>query len=305
MMTKKTKRKDVYKTVTDKLINLMSKGVNPWQKGWANIRDHGKPYSLATGKQYKGFNRTYLSAVNDSGCNGWITYNGCKKLGGKVKKGSKAETVIHWNFTEIQVRDADRKPVLNEDGSKKMKKAVFVNGFAVFNAIQDCEGLEKHVKKIEDSVEIVESKPHNSLSTYLERESIKLEHNGGRAFYSQIDDSIGMPHEQTFEDAGEYQNVLAHECIHSTGHKSRLDRFKQNDLAFNSGEKSYSYEELVAEIGSVQVISALGLEPKFDNSASYLKGWASNLSDNIKWAVQAASAAEKASNYLFDGKATS
>jgi antirestriction protein ArdC len=304
-MTKKAKRKDVYKTVTDKLIDLMSKGVNPWQKGWQNINDYGSPYSLLTGKQYKGFNRTYLSAVNDSGCNGWITYNGCKKLGGQVKKGSKAETVIHWNFTEIQVKDADRNPVFNDDGTKKMKKAVFVNGFAVFNALKDCEGLENHVKKIEDKVEIEESKPHDSLTKYLKREKIELKHNGGRAFYCPMDDSIGMPHEQTFIDAIEYQNTLAHECIHSTGHKSRLDRFKQNDLAFNSGEKSYSYEELVAEIGSVQVISALGLEPKFDNSASYLKGWASNLSDNIKWAVQAASAAEKASNYIFDGKGAS
>ena len=105
-----------------------------------------------------------------------------------------------------------------------------------------------------------------------------------------------MPHEQAFKSADYYQAVLAHECIHSTGHSSRLKRLKG---AF-FGDESYSFEELVAETGACLLCAEMGIEPDWDNSAAYLKGWSKNIRDNPKWFVQAAGKASKAVDLMLN-----
>lgn len=47
--------------------------------------------------------------------------------------------------------------------------------------------------------------------------------------------------------------------VHSTGHKSRLDRLETGASA-HFGSESYSKEELVAELGSATLINMLGIE---------------------------------------------
>ena len=66
------------------------------------------------------------------------------------------------------------------------------------------------------------------------------------------------------------------------------------------GSKTYSKEELVAELGSAIILNQLGIETPqtFKNSAAYIQNWLQVLKNDNKFIVSAASKAEKAVNYI-------
>lgn len=51
---------------------------------------------------------------------------------------------------------------------------------------------------------------------------------------------------------------LAHECVHWTKHKSRLDRDPGRQ---KSSDEGYAREELMAKLGSAYLAADLGLTP--------------------------------------------
>ena len=62
-----------------------------------------------------------------------------------------------------------------------------------------------------------------------------------------------------------------------TGHKNRLDRKNK----FDDNKKSYAYEELVAEIGSIFFGFEFNITKTIrDNHAKYLNSWISNLNND-------------------------
>ena len=89
-----------------------------------------------------------------------------------------------------------------------------------------------------------------------------------------------------------------HELIHSTGHRSRLRR-EQSDNPVRFGSESYSKEELIAELGASMLCGVSGIAPRtLDNSVSYLKSWISRLRGDSRLIISAASAAQKASDFI-------
>jgi len=91
---------------------------------------------------------------------------------------------------------------------------------------------------------------------------------------------------------------LFHELTHSTGHISRLGREGIEHInAF--GSESYSKEELIAELWAAMLCGATGIERgTLDNSASYLSGWLKRLREDSRLIISAASAAQKAADYI-------
>ena len=78
----------VYQIVTDRVIELLERGVVPWLKPWAG--DDSCPKNLTSGKHYRGVN-PFLLAVT-SWCEGyessyWLTYKQAQQYGGNIKKG--------------------------------------------------------------------------------------------------------------------------------------------------------------------------------------------------------------------------
>jgi antirestriction protein ArdC len=266
-----------YEKITDKLITLMEDGVNPWRKTWRAIKDGNAPHNFATGRNYNGSNLVVLSC-SPYETSGWVTYKQAKQLGGSVSKGEKGTPIVFWSRIEKET----------EDGTDLRW---FLKSYTVFN-LEQCENID--TSKAGTIEEIEESIPHTILGDFLDREGVGLSHGGDRACYMPMLDRIQMPHRQAFEDEGKYQAVLAHEIIHSTGHSKRLNRFKENQEEYNSGKASYSFEELVAEIGSCFLLGKMGIEPDWDNSASYLKGWAKYLKENTKDFIKASGKATKA-----------
>jgi antirestriction protein ArdC len=94
---------------------------------------------------------------------------------------------------------------------------------------------------------------------------------------------------------------LFHELTHSTGHASRVGREGIEQLN-TFGSECYSKEELVAEMGAAMLCGVAGIEQStIANSAAYLKSWIARLKSDSKLVVSAASAAQKAADYVLGG----
>ena len=266
-----------YEKITEKLIQLMEEGTNPWKKTWRAMKDGRIPHNFASGRNYNGSNQMLLSCAPFSNA-GWLTYKQAKAMKGNVKKGEKGTPIVFWSRIEKE-----------KDGMQEFRW--FLKSYTVFN-VEQCEGID--MSKAGTIEEIEESIPNSILGDYLARENVGISHGGDQAYYMPSFDRIQMPHEQAFDTGEHYQAVLAHEIIHSTGHSKRLNRFKENEKQYNSGKQAYSFEELVAEIGSCFLLGKMGIEPDWNNSASYLKGWAKYLKENAKDFVKASGKATKA-----------
>ena len=273
--------KQTLSLINETVLKTLEAGVNPWRKTWKSISDHGMPHNLKSKRNYSGAN-VILLGMQGAPCNSWVTYKQAVELGGNVKKGSKSSIVYFWQFLE------------KEDAGKK-KTIPMIKTYRVFNAIRDCEGLDHLLGQTGE--EIGESHPADALSKYIKREGIGLDHGTNQPCYHPTFDRIHMPHESAFDTSDHYQGVLAHEAIHSTGHHSRLGRLTQK-AAF--GGENYALEELVAELGACYVCAQIGIEPDFDNSASYLKNWLDALKENDSWLISAGGKAQKAANLIFD-----
>ena len=86
---------------------------------------------------------------------------------------------------------------------------------------------------------------------------------------------------------------------------TRCNREKEREgkiAAFGSEE--YSKEELVAEIGSANLLNIIGIETRktFRNNAAYIQNWLSVLKNDVKFIVSAAGKAEKAVNYILNAE---
>jgi antirestriction protein ArdC len=102
-----------------------------------------------------------------------------------------------------------------------------------------------------------------------------------------------------FESAEGYYSTLFHELTHSTGHKSRLNRFEENSTDHQFGSESYSKEELIAEMGAAMLAGMAGIsQVTLSNSASYLQSWIKRLKSDSRLIISAASHAQKAADYI-------
>lgn len=101
-----------------------------------------------------------------------------------------------------------------------------------------------------------------------------------------------------FSSAEEYYSTLFHEPTHSTGHGSRVGREGIEQLN-TFGSESYSREELIAEMGSAMLCGISGIETgTIENSAAHLAAWISRLRSDSRLLISAASAAQKAADYI-------
>jgi antirestriction protein ArdC len=116
------------------------------------------------------------------------------------------------------------------------------------------------------------------------------------AFYNVSQDFVQMPPFEVFRDAESFYSTLAHETVHWTRHKSRLDRdFGRKRF----GDEGYAMEELVAELGSAFLSADLDLTPELrEDHASYIASWIKVLKDDKRAIFTAASHAQRAADFL-------
>ena len=182
--------------------------------------------------------------------------------------------------------------------------------FNVFSANQ-CDGLpEKYYPAIKDDDEVRDFTPVEACDEIIANypDSPKVYHDqADSCHYRPSADEVHMVKPEYFVSDEEYYSTFFHELIHSTGHKSRLAREGVTGLNF-FGSHEYSKEELVAELGSTFLCAIAGIDRSsvIQNSASYISGWKSKLSENEDWIVWAGSRSAKACDHIlgteYEGK---
>ena len=278
---------DIYKMVTDRIVEELEKGNVPWEWciPWHGVRSGA--FNRISKKSYSLLNQMLLKHNNDD-VKDYATYNQWQQLGGKIRKGEKAEFVVFWKILS--------KEEINESGEKVVKNIPILKYYNVFH-ISQVDGVEPlPQEKLQDIEPIVEV--DKILNDYISRENIKFEQTASNeAYYSPNRDLIHLPLMEQFKTIEEYYSTLAHEAIHSSMLESRCNR-PQKNMCRNS--ESYSMEELVAECGSAMILNSLGIETanSFKNSVAYLKSWISILKNDSKFIVSASSKAEKAARYI-------
>jgi antirestriction protein ArdC len=280
-----TATRDVYQLVTNQIISTLEKGVIPWRQPWANV---GQPQNLITGKYYRGINSFLLSALQFE-YNFYLTYNQVQKLGGRVKKGEKANLVIFTKMIEKKTED-----------TKKPDYIPFLRYYWVFNVAQ-CEGIEHKLPEpfvrafapIPECLRIIERMP--ALPD--------IRHHGDEAYYHPKHDFINVPKPERFDTNENYYATLFHELVHSTGHAGRLGRSGVTESAPFGGDL-YSNEELIAELGACYLCSFAGIDYKpIDNHAAYIHHWLRRLQGDNRLIIKAAAQAQKAVDYILNTKA--
>lgn len=277
-MTKKT---DLQAEMVDLIVEAMERGTPPWRAPWTN-QGHGFMPLRVCGTPYRGINVFMLWMIaQDKGYTSpfWMTFNQAKKFGAKVRKGSKSTKILHYSIREVE----------RNDGS--VDEIPVARAYSVFNADQ----IDDLPDGFSPNSDITQTAfPDDVLDEAFAQTGATLLHSPDpKAYYRPGDDVIHMPNIELFDDSRGYYATLAHEAIHWTGHKSRLDRLQK----FNDTE-SYAFEELVAELGSSLLCAQLGLEPRVDESAAYLSHWIKALKDDKRMLFKAASAAQKATDHL-------
>lgn len=282
---------EIYKAVTDRILELLDKGVAPWRhpiRGGGGAG--GYPKNLESGRDYRGIN-VFLLAIT-GWLNGyespyWLTFRQAKGQGGHVAKGEKGSLVIFWKQHATQDKDTGEDitvPVLRR--------------YTVFNAEQ-CKDI-----KVPSPAQVEEIlapfTPIEAAAAIVEGYAggPRIEHGGRQAFYRPSADLVRIAEPERFVDGEAYYATLFHELAHSTGHSSRLDRGLDRDLA-PFGSPDYSKEELVAEMGSAFLNAAAGIgQETVEQSAAYIEGWRKKLAGDEKLVVHAAGAGQKAADWI-------
>ena len=126
-----------------------------------------------------------------------------------------------------------------------------------------------------------------------------------QAFYSPIEDYVHMPSKDYFKNNHDYYATFFHELVHSTGHKSRLDREEMEGMSF-FGDEKYSKEELTAEIGAAFLCAEIRIDTLnvLNSSASYIQSWLRKLKDDKTLIMKASSKAQKAVDFILGNYTT-
>ena len=275
----------IYETVTNRILAQLEQGRIPWRKTWAC----GLPKSLTTGREYRGVNILLLGSAAYSS-RYWVTYREALRLGGHVRKGEKATPVVYWKWRT----EEDLQKLRAKTGKESFAPCVpFVS--AVFNLDQ----VEKVTRPDDD----VGQQPHRRLEIAeslfeVMPDKPEIKHaTTDQPCYQPGLDRVLMPHLSQFESADSYYAVFYHELVHSTGHAKRLRRFTDGQ----SGQiEKYSFEELVAEFGAAFLCGFAGIKnPETDAlQVGYIQGWMEVLKNDSRMVVKAASAAQRAADYI-------
>ena len=272
---------DVYSVVTDRIIRQLESGIIPWRKPWTGIQ--GGAYSGTTGKPYSLLNQMILGKPG-----AYFTFNEMAKRGGKIRKGEKASMIVFWK----QVKLSETDPTTGELKEKIVPMLRYYNVFHV----DQIDGITIDTPAPVEHEPITEAEA--IINNYTAREGLTIQHQlGNEAFYSPLRDCIVLPLMEQFTDTAEYYSTTLHECVHSTGHKSRLNRLK---TTAHFGNDDYSKEELVAEIGAAALVNYTGIETgkTLKNSAAYIQSWLRALKNDKRLIVGASAAAQKAVDYI-------
>lgn len=276
---------NVYELVTNRIIEQLENNIIPWEKPWSGTIDGA--FNRVSKKPYSILNQMLLKYNGE-----YATFKQWQELGGHIRKAEKSEIIVFWKMYPIKEKQ--------DDGTEIIKTIPLLKYINVFH-ISQVDGVEPLKQKVTHDIEPIE-KAEKILNDYWNRENITIEHvKGDKAFYSPMFDKIQLPLFEQFKQSEEYYSTAFHESVHSTMKTSICNRQEdRKGKVVSFGSEEYSKEELVAEVGSAQLMNIVGIETtkSFRNSTAYIQSWLKVLRNDNKFIVSASSKAEKAVNYI-------
>lgn len=281
-------RFDVYRTVTDKIIEAIEAGagefVMPWHRAGPSL---GRPTNAVSRAPYQGVNVIALWAegvLRGYGSGWWATYEQWKTLGAQVQRGEHGATIVFYKRLEEPAEEED------EDGPRLVARA-----FRVFNAEQTA-GWRTPTPVVSDPAEVIEQ-----AEAFVASTKAVVRFGGNFACYRPAEDLIAMPERGRFVGSStstpteSFYATLFHELVHWSGAKHRLDR----QFGKRFGDRAYVAEELVAELGAAFLCADHGVanEPRRDHAA-YLSQWLALMANDKRAIFTAAQQARQAVAYL-------
>jgi antirestriction protein ArdC len=245
------------------------------------------PCNLVSGKAYRGLN-TFLLGSQGYASKYWLTFNQANKLGGHIRKGEKSSLVTFWHVGQEKI-------IRTPDGTDRKQTPFLLRYCSVFNVCQT-EGIAEKLDLGKSAPVVPSIEACEAIVAGMPNAPARCQ--SDRAWYRPSTDSIGMPARGLFTSAEEYYSAFFHEIVHSTGHASRIGREGIEQLN-TFGSATYSREELIAEMGAAMLCGVTGIAPAvIENSAAYLQSWISRLRGDSRLLVSAASAAQRAADYI-------
>lgn len=273
---------DAYQIVTDRILAMIDEGVAPWRKPWATFA----PRSMSTGKPYRGINLFLL----DSGY--WGTYKKVTEMGGQVRKGEKSSIAVFWKFI---------------DGTDANGEATKIPLLRYYNVFHEDQADWPEGKPARFTADVLPGSDNERIAAadaivnaYKSADNApRFDFEGwDHACYIPAVDAIQTPKIEQFISSAHYYSTLFHECAHSTGHATRLNRPGVTDSA-SFGSHKYAREELVAEMTAAMLCGEVGLlDDTVEESAAYLKNWRDKIAEDPRLIVKAAGEAQRAADHI-------
>jgi len=280
--------------IVNELIEALESGnTKLWRKEWSV---KGGFRNVLSGHEYKGSNPALLCL--QSSIRGWhlplfIGAGQAKSINCLPKKGSRSARILQPLLREFETKELD------ENGDAKKAQYMSYKCVPVFN-VADVRGLDDEAsKKLEKLIDdaVITAKPreldvrvkeaHDRLFQW--EKQVTTIKGGDRAYYRESSDEIVIPKRYNFKNDESYLATFAHEAVHSTKHKTRLNR---KDL-------TYANEELVAELGAYLICNRLQIS-NLDtmNHAAYLESWCPMLKSDPKILFKSLANASKAADMV-------
>jgi len=289
------KNTNINSKITEKFCQIFESGTPiQFKLGWFT-----NPSSNAVSNYiYKGiYNKMILAAAteeNEYKHSNWMTFNQAKSLGGNLKnaKGKGINIGVMGKFSK-KIINKNKKG----DEEEKTVSSWFIKTHTVFNIDEINELPEEFLEKIKKDIPNKNFKSDTNIEKIISKMNNppKIKHGGEKAYYHASTDTVQIPHPEKFKNSGEYYSALFHELIHSTLHKSRLNR-KPDKF----GSKGYAEEELIAVLGSAMAADIAEVEFDFHGWADYMRKYVPNLKSNPTLLFKVSSKAEKAVKYIFE-----
>jgi antirestriction protein ArdC len=285
-----SERRSVYDQITDRIIEAIKAGAGAYQMPWHSGQEWmSLPINVATEAYYRGVN--VLSLWLDARKKGfptshWASYRQWQSLGAQVRGGEHGSLVVFYKPLEPDEDRAD---------AEDLAPRFVLRSFRAFNAAQ-VDGWTAHPPEPLPAFEL-----DRQTEAFVAATNARVRHGFAKACY-QIDlDDIEMPSPAWFTGtttssaAQSYHAVLLHELVHWSGASHRIGR----EFGKRFGDRTYAFEELIAELGAAFLCSALGLanEPRPDHAA-YVASWLEVLERDHRAIFTAAARAQEAVEYL-------
>jgi antirestriction protein ArdC len=273
---KGAEKMNTHEIVTERIIDLLECGVVPWRR---TVAATGLPRKSRGQEDLPGVNSFLLAATKYVSSN-WLTLKQANQLRGSVRKGEHGELVI---FRKVEGVDEADRDTPNIEGDEIARRKLLKKFYRVWN-LEQCALPQAVLDKL-PTIEMHQHDPIEAAERIIagrpNRPAIRYE--GSKAYYNSVTDQITLPPREVFTSAEEFYGTLGHECLHASGHQSRLNRESITEAA-PFGSPVYCREELIAEMGAAFLCAAAGISPSvLENQAAYVQGWLDKLRGDKRW----------------------